>query len=42
MLVVVTAIDNLGKGGSGQAVQNLNVRFGFDERTGLDELAAVP
>jgi len=42
MLVVVTTIDNLGKGGSGQAVQNLNVRFGFDERTGLDDLAAVP
>jgi N-acetyl-gamma-glutamyl-phosphate reductase len=42
MLVVVTAIDNLGKGGSGQAVQNLNVRFGFDERTGLHDLAAVP
>jgi N-acetyl-gamma-glutamyl-phosphate reductase len=42
MIVVVTAIDNLGKGGSGQAVQNFNVRFGFDERTGLDELAAIP
>lgn len=42
MLVVVTAIDNLGKGGSGQAVQNFNVRFGFDERTGLDEIASVP
>ncbi len=41
-IVVVTAIDNLGKGGSGQAVQNLNARFGFDERTGLDEIAAVP
>jgi N-acetyl-gamma-glutamyl-phosphate reductase len=42
MIVVVTAIDNLGKGGSGQAVQNFNARFGFDERTGLDEIAAVP
>jgi N-acetyl-gamma-glutamyl-phosphate reductase len=40
--VVVTAIDNLGKGGSGQAVQSLNVRFGFDERAGLDQIAAVP
>lgn len=42
LAIVVTAIDNLGKGGSGQAVQSLNVRFGFDERTGLDEIAAVP
>jgi N-acetyl-gamma-glutamyl-phosphate reductase len=40
--VVVTAIDNLGKGGSGQGVQCLNVRFGFDERAGLDQIAAVP
>jgi N-acetyl-gamma-glutamyl-phosphate reductase len=40
--IVVTAIDNLGKGGSGQAVQNLNVRFGLDERMGLDQIAAVP
>ena len=42
LAIVVTAIDNLGKGGSGQAVQNLNVRFGLDERTGLDQIAAVP
>ena len=42
MAIVVTAIDNLGKGGSGQAVQALNVRFGFDERAGLDHIAAVP
>src|SRR5262249_19793633 len=40
--IVVTAIDNLGKGGSGQAVQNLNVRFGLDERDGLRQVAAVP
>ena len=42
LAVVVTAIDNLGKGGSGQAIQCLNVRFGFDEREGLDQIAAVP
>jgi N-acetyl-gamma-glutamyl-phosphate reductase len=42
LAIVVTAIDNLGKGGSGQAVQDLNVRFGLDERTGLDQIAAVP
>jgi len=35
MLIVTSSIDNLGKGASGQAVQNLNVMFGLDERTGL-------
>jgi len=35
-VVVVSAIDNLVKGASGQAVQNMNVMFGFDEKTGLD------
>jgi N-acetyl-gamma-glutamyl-phosphate reductase len=34
-LVVHSAIDNLLKGASGQAVQNMNLMFGFDERTGL-------
>lgn len=34
-LIVVTAIDNLLKGASGQAVQNLNVRAGFAEDEGL-------
>lgn len=29
------ALDNLVKGASGQAIQNLNILFGFDERTGL-------
>jgi N-acetyl-gamma-glutamyl-phosphate reductase len=33
--VVVSTICNLGKGASGQAVQNMNVMFGFDEREGL-------
>jgi len=40
--IVVTTIDNLGKGGSGQAMQCFNVRFGLEETTGLDEIAAVP
>ncbi len=35
-VVVTSAIDNLVKGASGQAVQNMNVMFGLDERTGLD------
>src|SRR5213593_1765661 len=34
-LVVFTAIDNLVKGAAGQAVQNMNLMFGLDERTGL-------
>lgn len=34
-LVMVTVLDNLVKGAAGQAVQNLNVACGFDERTAL-------
>lgn len=34
-LVIHTAIDNLLKGASGQAVQNMNLMFGVDERSGL-------
>ena len=39
-LVVHSAIDNLLKGASGQAVQNMNLMFGLDETTGL-KLKAV-
>jgi N-acetyl-gamma-glutamyl-phosphate reductase len=35
MLQVVAAIDNLVKGAAGQAVQNLNLMFGFPETEGL-------
>lgn len=41
-LLVLTAIDNLGKGAAGQAVQNLNVMLGYDEAAGLLGTAAVP
>jgi len=34
-LVVVSALDNLGKGAAGQAVQNMNLMCGFAEETGL-------
>ncbi|MEC8996797.1 MAG: N-acetyl-gamma-glutamyl-phosphate reductase [Pseudomonadota bacterium] len=34
-LVIFSAIDNLIKGASGQAVQNMNIMFGIDESTGL-------
>jgi len=33
--VVVSAIDNLGKGAAGQAIQNMNLMFGFPETEGL-------
>src|SRR6266850_2332256 len=42
MLVVISVIDNLAKGASGQAVQNMNIMFGFEETTGLSQLAVVP
>jgi N-acetyl-gamma-glutamyl-phosphate reductase len=35
-LVLVVCLDNLVKGAAGQAVQNFNVAFGFDERLGLN------
>ena len=34
--VVVSALDNIVKGAAGQAVQNMNLMFGLDEKTGLD------
>jgi len=34
-LLIVSMIDNLLKGASGQAVQNMNLMFGLDEKTGL-------
>ena len=34
-LVISSIIDNLLKGASGQAVQNMNLIFGLDEKTGL-------
>jgi N-acetyl-gamma-glutamyl-phosphate reductase len=37
-LIIVSAIDNLVKGASGQAVQNMNIMFGFPETAGLDQV----
>ncbi|MBI5612288.1 MAG: N-acetyl-gamma-glutamyl-phosphate reductase [Gammaproteobacteria bacterium] len=39
--VVLSVIDNLVKGAAGQAVQNLNILFGLDETTGLDQPALM-
>ena len=41
-LVVLSVIDNLVKGASGQAVQNMNLMFGLAETMGLDQVAVVP
>ena len=40
--LVFGAIDNLGKGAAGQAVQNANLMLGFGEDTALDLAALVP
>jgi N-acetyl-gamma-glutamyl-phosphate reductase len=40
--VVLSVIDNLVKGASGQAVQNMNIMFGFEETAGLQQVALLP
>jgi N-acetyl-gamma-glutamyl-phosphate reductase len=40
--VVLSVIDNLVKGASGQAVQNMNIMFGFPETMGLEQVALLP
>jgi N-acetyl-gamma-glutamyl-phosphate reductase len=40
--VCVSALDNLGKGGSANGVQCLNIMMGWDERTGLDAPPVYP
>jgi N-acetyl-gamma-glutamyl-phosphate reductase len=39
---VLAVEDNLVKGAAGQAVQNMNLMFGFPETEGLQQLAVVP
>lgn len=41
-VILFSALDNLVKGSAGQAVQNLNIMFGFDETTGLEQLPLYP
>jgi len=41
-VVVLSVIDNLVKGAAGQALQNMNIMFGFDERAGLSAVALMP
>lgn len=40
--IIVSVIDNLVKGASGQAVQNMNVMFGLEETLGLQQQALFP
>jgi N-acetyl-gamma-glutamyl-phosphate reductase len=40
--IIVSVIDNLVKGASGQAVQNMNVMYGMAETTGLEQEALFP
>jgi N-acetyl-gamma-glutamyl-phosphate reductase len=42
VVVVLSVIDNLVKGAAGQAVQNMNIMFGFREQLGLDAPALLP
>jgi N-acetyl-gamma-glutamyl-phosphate reductase len=41
-VVILSVIDNLVKGASGQAVQNMNLLFGFPEQLGLETVALYP
>ena len=41
-IIVIAAIDNLIKGASGQAIQNMNIMSGFREETGLPRVALFP
>ncbi len=40
--IIVSVIDNLIKGASGQAIQNMNIMFGLEETTGLDHTGMMP
>lgn len=41
-VIIVVTIDNLVKGSSGQAIQNMNLMFGFDETLSLEQMALFP
>jgi N-acetyl-gamma-glutamyl-phosphate reductase len=40
--IVISALDNLVKGASGQAVQNMNLMLGYPETTGIEQVALFP
>ena len=41
-VIILSVIDNLVKGASGQAIQNMNIMFGFDESLALNTIAVSP
>lgn len=41
-VIVISVIDNLVKGAAGQAVQNMNVKMGWDEKLGLNQVPQNP
>ncbi|MDF1764743.1 MAG: N-acetyl-gamma-glutamyl-phosphate reductase [Oleibacter sp.] len=41
-VIILSVIDNLVKGASGQAIQNMNIMFGLDEQAGLRQVALMP
>jgi N-acetyl-gamma-glutamyl-phosphate reductase len=41
-VILFSTLDNLVKGSSGQAIQNLNLMFGFDETAGLEQQPLFP
>ncbi|MGZ7109469.1 MAG: N-acetyl-gamma-glutamyl-phosphate reductase, partial [Methanobacterium sp.] len=41
-IVIISAIDNLVKGASGQAIQNMNIMFGFEETESIDVIGLHP
>jgi N-acetyl-gamma-glutamyl-phosphate reductase len=40
--IIVAALDNLVKGASGQAIQNMNLMMGYPETMGIDQVALFP
>jgi N-acetyl-gamma-glutamyl-phosphate reductase len=40
--IVISTLDNLVKGSAGQAIQNMNLMFGFAETAGLEQIALFP
>jgi N-acetyl-gamma-glutamyl-phosphate reductase len=40
--IIISTLDNLVKGSAGQAIQNMNLTFGFAESTGLEQIALFP
>ena len=41
-IVIFSVLDNVIKGASGQAIQNLNIMFGLEETLGLSQLPIFP